>query len=390
MELAERALDTLRACETTHATVAGRRHFHQTWIRDSSFAAWGHLALGEHERAGSFVSLVESHVTGDGRLPLRFGDPFMAGPALRDLVSGFTRFEARDPRLEPRWGDDKQNTVIVDSNPLFVLTAGLLELCRGTKPTRVRLDAMERAFAYSESRCRFGLIWQEPYADWCDSIKRRGYVTYTNALHYGAARVLALLAPSGERRERYASRAEEIRLLINERLWTRTRYAEWTSETGTMRNYSVESNMLCALLGISSDAQTNLLFTSFDRIPEFTAHVGRRVSPRYPNKLVSKSMTLLSMRHYHDEMQWLWTTGLALLSSRITTPNAEREAALIRAVEHLTRGDAWISEVYLDNERFSNWWYTSEEPFAWSAGMLLAGLIEEPELARAFERIGSR
>jgi hypothetical protein len=386
-ELAERALRTLRACEGKDGVVAGRRHFHQYWIRDACFASWGHLVLAEYDRVERLVTLFADQMASDGRLPLRFGSPWMPAPSIADTLSRYTRYVADDPEPVARWGDDKRNTLIVDSNPLFILTAGLLELSRGTRPDMKRFAMLECAFAHSESHCRFGLIWQEPYADWCDSIKRRGYVTYTNALHYGAARVLALLAPNQNKRARYAIRAREIRTLMNERLWIGSRYAEWGDERSAQRTYSVESNMLAVLLGIADTRQTTLVFSSFDRIDEFASYVGRRASPRYRNALVSKRIRLLGMREYHDRMQWLWTSGLVLLSSRLTDPNDKREERIETALENLTRGDEWISEVYLDNRVFRNAAYKSEEPFAWSSGMLLAGLIEDEGFDRAISKI---
>ena len=102
----------------------------------------------------------------------------------------------------------------------------------------------------------------------------------------------------------------------------------------------------------------------------------------YAGTEISTRMALIGMREYHNEMQWLWTTGLVLLAES----NESRRKRLISALAALLDGEEWISEVYLGNKPFRNLWYRSEEPFAWSAGMILAGLIES-DLGTAFARI---
>lgn len=388
--VAQIALRTLRACETSDSVVAGRRHFVQHWLRDACFAHWGHLALDEHERVERALAYFTSGIDGEGRVPLRYGNPNMFWPALADLLSGFRRYDARDPERSPRYGDDKRDSEAIDSTPLLVLLAGLHALSGGEVPSGA-YDSMERAMRRLETRERFGLLWQTPYADWCDSIKRRGYVTYTNALYYGALRSMSLLAPDAKRKDAYAERAQEVRALINERLWTTSHYAEYTTGNEEIRVYSVESNALAALLGVSNARQTKLLFETFDRHASLTEWIGRRVAPLYAQREISTAMTLLSMREYHRRIQWLWTSGLVLIATRQLDPNEARRERVVTALDRLLADKAWVSEAYLHDREFRTWWYKTEEPFAWSSGMLIAGLAENERLDRAFARIrGSR
>ena len=383
--IAELALKTLRACEAEHSVVAGRRHFTQYWLRDACFAHWGHLALGEHRVVEKALTLFTSGVNG-GHLPLRYGDKFMAFPLAYDALTRFRRFNDREPWLIPRYGDDKGWSEVIDSTPLLVILAGLNALSGG----RVKdYEALDRAMKNHAERERFGMLVQRPYADWCDSVKRRGYVTYTNALYYAALRVMSLLAPDNSRREHYANRAGEVRDLMNERLWARSHYIEFLDEALIPRrvdNFSVESNFLCVLFGIADAHQTTLVFSSFDRHPELIDYIGRRVTPRYPKHVVSRRMRLLGMGDYHDRLQWIWTTGLVLLADRQCN-GSSRTPLIIERLERLLEGSEWISEVYLNDTPFRTPIYKSEEPFAWSAGMILAGLTENPEFDAAFAKI---
>lgn len=381
--IAKLSLKTLRACETTDSVVAGRRHFSQHWLRDACFAHWGHLALDEHDKVERALAYYTKGIDDQGRVPLRYGDPNMLWPALGDRLSGFTRYEPHDPEPRARYGDDKSRSEVIDSTPLLVLLAGLHTLSGGKLPEGA-YAAMERAMDRLERRERYGLLWQVPYADWCDSIRRRGYVTYTNALYYGALRAMSLLAPDAGRRERYAQKASEIKALVNERLWTTSSYAEYTNGPETIRAYSVESNALCALLGIADERQTRLLFETFDRHGSLARWVGRRIAPLYPQREIAPAMQLLSMREYHRRVQWLWTSGLVLLASRLTSPDEARAERIVAALDRLLSGKEWVSEAYLHDREFRTWWYKSEEPFAWSSGMLIAGIVENEALASAF------
>ncbi len=379
--VAELALKTLRACEGSDSVVAGRRHFAQYWLRDSCFAHWGHLALSEHDVVERALTLFASGVN-EGHVPLRYGSWSMILALSRDALTRFTVYCEKDPVLIARYQDDKGWAEVIDSTPLLVLLAGLCSLSGGRV---IEYDALDRAMRTLAKRERFGLLTQRPYADWCDSVKRRGYVTYTNALYYAALRVMSLLAPDAKRRDAYARKAVEIRALINERLWIRAHYAEYLDET-RIDTFSVESNFLCALFGIADERQTRLIFSSFDRYPELIEYIGRRVASRYPYHEVSWRLRVVGMADYHDRMQWLWTTGLVLLADRQLN-GSSRTPRIIERLEGLLEGSEWVSEVYADNEPFTSFFYKSEEPFAWSAGMLLAGLIENPDLDTAFAKI---
>lgn len=92
------------------------------------------------------------------------------------------------------------------------------------------------------------------------------------------------------------------------------------------------------------------------------------------------------MKDYHDRMQWIWTTGLILLADRQVNGRS-RTDAIIERLESLLEGADWVSEVYVNNKPFRTPVYRSEEPFAWSAGMLVAGLVENEELDEAFAKI---
>ena len=95
---------------------------------------------------------------------------------------------------------------------------------------------------------------------------------------------------------------------------------------------------------------------------------------------------MLGMGNYHDAMQWLWTSGLVLITDRQLN-GASRSGRIIEQLERLLEGSEWVSEVYHNNTPYRTLLYRSEEPFAWSAGMLLAGLIENPALDTAFAKI---
>ena len=383
--LAQLALDTLRACEGEHSVVAGRRHFVQYWLRDSCFAHWGHLALSEHDVVEKAVRLFTDGVNGGGHVPLRYGDKSMFIPLARDVLTGFKGFRMNEPHHIARYGDDKGWAEVIDSTPLLVVLAGLNALSGGVV---VDYEALDRAMKKHANRERFGLLIQRPYADWCDSVKRRGYVTYTNAIYYAALRTMSLLAPDSARTESYAQKAVEVRDLINERLWMRAHYAEYVDEVHNKRieNFSVESNFLCMLFGIADEKKRDLIFSTFDRYPELVECIGRRVAPRYPAREVSRRMRLVGMKDYHDRMQWIWTTGLILLADRQVNGRS-RTDAIIERLESLLEGADWVSEVYVNNKPFRTPVYRSEEPFAWSAGMLVAGLVENEELDEAFAKI---
>ena len=199
------ALRTLAACSTRQGIVAGASHFTQLWTRDACFAIWGSLTVRDYDSVRIVLERITDSIDDNGRVPLRIGNKDMTLPFLRAW------YYKKIMRKEPYWfrqsismnddivyEDDKQGAYSVDSASLLIIAWALAKMMLPKDEySRIhgsaRMESLERAFSYYERDCRFGLIYQHPYSDWADSIKRKGYVGYSNMLYYAAAKSLSII-----------------------------------------------------------------------------------------------------------------------------------------------------------------------------------------------------
>src|SRR4051812_35990251 len=57
----------------TNGIYAGSTHFHDYWCRDSMFASFGALSLGDHEVVGAAVNNFLNNLRADGHVAMRIG-----------------------------------------------------------------------------------------------------------------------------------------------------------------------------------------------------------------------------------------------------------------------------------------------------------------------------
>ena len=97
----------------------------------------------------------------------------------------------------------------------------------------------------------------------------------------------------------------------------------------------------------------------------------RVVHPPYPNYLVSLENILGGLANYHTTASWLWLGAWHLIA---LTQSGEMEQAtkiLERIVDVIVK-DRQVHEVHgPDGEPLSSFWYKSEAPLTWNAGMVL-------------------
>jgi hypothetical protein len=108
----------------------------------------------------------------------------------------------------------------------------------------------------------------------------------------------------------------------------------------------------------------------------------RTVYPPYPNQFVAIENRLGRIGFYHIDAAWLWLGAWHIIALSRAGRLKEAEECLDRLSEVIAR-DGAVHEVYAPNGRYvSGFWYSSEAPFTWSAGMVIyANHVFERHLA---------
>ena len=107
----EMALETLRDRYCERGILASVGHFSDVWTRDSCFATFGSLAVGDTDIAKTNLNTLAKYMKPDGQLPLRVGSK-----------SFLLKYFGFPGKIEGRYSEDKGVSLPVDNNSLFTIS----------------------------------------------------------------------------------------------------------------------------------------------------------------------------------------------------------------------------------------------------------------------------
>ena len=216
------------------------------------------------------------------------------------------------------------------------------------------------------------LLYQDSYSDWADSVARKGQVLYTNVVYWKALREMAHAAASldlNDEATHYVEDAQHVSRTINEVLWRSELGYFATSES--LDNLSSDGNLLAIAWGLAKSDQAARILKFMkeagmaDPVPTRVAH------PSYPPNLIAIENRLGGLPNYHTDSSWLWLGAWHLVA---LTRNGEMEEAaqILKRIVDVIVKDRQVHEVHgRDGEPLSSFWYRSEAPLTWNAGMIL-------------------
>lgn len=374
------AAENLRAgIETRHlpdgtakrVLCAGVRNFREPWARDFGFASLGLVELGEFEVTRETLEVFLLNQRPDGQFPVKVHATNFLDRYLHSL---FRREQPTDTPIRPKYLT-AHKTISLDGNALLVI-ALLNYAYRANDPdfARRHWPALKRAVRWLEGHAleADGLLHQSPFADWADSVARAGRVLYTNVLYWKALHDMAHNAPrygSAAEAAHFAERAAQIREAIQSHFWRADLGYYVTSQV--FDNLSSSGNLLAVAWGMATPEQGHSIL---DRMDEFgmAEPVPTQVVHRpYPKKFIALENRLGGIAHYHTSAAWLWLGAWHVIALTRLERLPEAETLLWRIARVIAR-EGTVHEVYdPDGHPLSTFWYTSEAPLTWSAGMVV-------------------
>lgn len=350
---------------------AGLRNFREPWARDLSFASFGLIELNEFQatREALEVFLINQRLS--GQFPVKVHSTTVADRYLHSL---FKREQPIDAPIRPKY-ITAHNTISLDGNALLVI-AILNYVARSgdTEFGRRHWTALKQAITWLESYAleADGLLHQAPFTDWADSIAREGRVLYTNVVYWKALAELALLAPlcgePGDERT-FSVKAGQLKQAINDHFWREALGYFVTSHI--FDNLSSSGNLLAIAWGLTTPAQAHAILDNMNQFKMAEPVPTQVVHRAYPAKFIALENRLGGLAHYHTSAAWLWLGAWHVIALARMERLAEAEALLYRISTVIVR-DGAVHEVYApDGHYLSTFWYTSEAPLTWSAGMVV-------------------
>jgi hypothetical protein len=356
---------------------AGAHQFKALWTRDFAYRIRSLVLLGKADLVRRQIELTLRHRrASDGVLPKGLDNfprdhrsTYFSLKRLLPFLS--SKLKLAEP-LKPVF-EDLNDSLAIDSNLLIVHAA--LDYLETTND-RVWWDRVEDqlvpVFKYYEKFLVDGLIKQQPYSDWQDTVSRPGFVFLTNLLYYHTCERLVA-------HPKFGVSADQVRSLKNKLQATfRPSPTRPFSGFADVSYINTDGNLLALDFGFyAEDHQQALgLYQALKNHPLWKQPGGipGRVSyPVYPDSWKPTYIKFVGLKPYHDELFWSWLMGLSAKVAYQIGDVAEGNR-IFSVLARLSKRDRWIYEVY-ENRRglplFKDVLVDSEGPFTWGASFVL-------------------
>jgi GH15 family glucan-1,4-alpha-glucosidase len=350
---------------------AGIRNFREPWARDLGFASFGLAELNEFQAAREALEVFLINQLPSGQFPVKVHSTSVLDRYLHSL---FKREQPNHTPIKPKY-ITAHNTISLDGNAVLVIA--MLNYARragDNEFVNTHWPALTRAITWLEKHGLEddGLLHQAAFADWADSIARRGRVLYTNVLYWKALHDLAQIAPhygQPKAQDYLRARAQHLKKSINDHFWRADLGYYVTNQV--FDNLSSSGNLLAIAWDMTTPEQAHSILDKMNEF-EMANPVPTRTTHRpYPNKFVAIENRLGGVANYHTSAAWLWLGAWHIIALTSMARLAEAETLLWRISKVIVRDEA-VHEVYTPyGHHLNSLWYTSEAPLTWSAGMVV-------------------
>jgi GH15 family glucan-1,4-alpha-glucosidase len=372
--------DNLRVCveprqlptgQTKRVLCAGHRNFREPWARDLSFAAYGLLELGDWDAVRESLEVFLHFQTLEGQFPVK---AFSIGVFDRYLHSLFRREQPTHAPLKPKYISGHR-TLSLDGNLMLVVAClHYITKTADGEFAQAHWAALERGIRWVEKRALNGngLISQEAYSDWADSLARTGEVLYTNIIYWKSlhemARHAGKFGAEGEATE-WSRLADRTREAIQSHFW-RADLGYFVTST-EFDNLSSSGNLLAIAWEVATPEQGDAILDTMAHFGMDTPVPTQAMHGDFPRKNIALENRLGGIPEYHTYGAWLWLGAWHVIAAVYRGRSHEAELLLER-ISRVVLRDHSVYEVYgLDGNFISTRFYTAEAPLTWSAGMIV-------------------
>ncbi|MFA6383515.1 MAG: GH116 family glycosyl hydrolase [Parcubacteria group bacterium] len=362
----EIAKSDLLACFQDGGIVASADHFEDIWARDSFFASWGALEIGEEAQVKSNLELFIKYQKKNGQIPRRLDRFFVpleyAGIKVRRKK---LKLEYKGAYIFPA----------LDPNLLFVITC--FKYFKKTEDQvflSQNFEKIQSAMIWAARFEKNKFLQENIFANWMDVIVKRGAVLYTNVLYFDALRAFAKICEilnKSELSKKYFQAAQDLKENINKVFWNGEYYIDWICGRKKYAYFSTEGNILAIYWGIANKEKAEKIIQAIqkwkmDEIPMKTNF------PNYPWWRVALRMYLIGTPGYQNNYaSWLWLGCVYAMALKKIGETGEAEKIKNKITQKIEEFQK-VYEIYApDGKPYRGWFWKSAATFAWSSGLYL-------------------
>ncbi len=348
---------------------AGRRNFREPWARDFGFASFGLAELQSKRVLREGLEMFLRYQVPDGQFPVKMHSTSVLN---RYLHAQFGREQPIHAPLRPKFRTG-HDTLSLDGNALLVIaSANYLRLTGERAWLDARWEALGKGLDWLGGHAGSdGLLKQQSYSDWADTVARNGRVLYTNVVYWKAIEEMQWMAGLLDRQGAQASYAAQA-----ERVCEAVQRAFWRADEGhfaasdTFELLSSSGNLLAIAWGLAEPEQGHQILDEMERRGMADPVPTRATDRPYPPSAIALENRLGGLASYHTEAAWLWLGAWHVIALCRFGRMEEAREILSRIASTVVR-DGVIHEVYgPDGRPLSSFWYQSEAPLTWNAAMV--------------------
>ena len=354
---------------------AGYRNFRESWARDFGFAAYGLLALELYDPVRETLEAFFWHQTEEGQLPVKLHSIHVV---TRFLYSFFSREQPMETMLKPKYVSGHGAPSLDGQGMLIIAALTYIQKTEDITFLQTHWQQLQLAIKWLESYCKDPeavLLHQGAYADWADSIARRGRILYTNVIYWKALSEMSSAAATQDLKEEaayYYAEAENVSRAINAQLW-RPDLGYFVTSDG-LDQLSSDGNLLAIAWGLARAEQAESILKFMEEARMAEPVPTRVVYPSYPVELVALENLLGRLPNYHTDASWLWI-GAWHVIALVRTGRVDKAHQLVARITEVILREKQVNEVHGPNgQPLSSIWYKSESPLSWNAGMIIYAL----------------
>jgi glycogen debranching enzyme len=383
------ALSDLRACYRPQGILASNVNFDDYWARDSFWASLGMLKAGlDLEKVRESLELFLKYQRRGGKIPRKIALDY------NGLKYLGLKIKRRAPR--PIYTSALYWRFSVDDNLLFVLA-----FCRYVEKTGDMnfageyfgnlLDALE--FYPRKNMIQEDLLAESGFANWEDTVYKRGFVLYSNCLWYAAVKGFEKLRSDLETQGKASLLAvndipssEMIIFQIRNKFWLAGEgyFADSVNKNQPEKYFDLAGNALTILFDIAHADQAEKILSLVETPRLGGASRGESEEnilhpinyPRYPWYRISPVSFLIGNPDYQNGSAWSWIEALLILAQLKAGQPKEAKKTFENFADIIAKNNHIHETYFLDGRPFDHLLWKSAVPFAWGAGLLLWAVSE--------------
>ncbi len=355
------SLRCLRDCYQDQGIIAGKKKFDDYWARDAFFALLGSITVNDLTITRATFNLFLNNQNKKGQIPRRIDRNYVT-------LKYATGIKIKRSNLSPRYTNSVFTAKSLDQNSLFIIS--LLYYIKKTRD----FEYLERNFSRINSAIDWNflhyknnLIHEGLFANWQDSVIKKGHVLYTNVLHYGALKAFVDLCKLVNHDYLdYETKANLLKEEINNKFWNGKYYNAGLSKKEDV--FCAAGNILAILFDLTDKKKSNsiekFIKQNINGMPLPSSY------PRYALWRYSPMNYLRGSLYYHGGFSWLWIGCLNVIALLKMDMNKEA-IELLENIASKVKEHNNVYEVYHNGSPVKKLLFKSEVPFAWSAGLFV-------------------